>query len=64
MAAAPCRACGNLRKIDIIATDDGWSQPPCYSCGDPGYLEPYSEENADEDEESITSRLAPKTVMT
>lgn len=41
MSAEPCEVCGNLRKIDIMASPDGWHQPPCYNCGDPGYIEPF-----------------------
>lgn len=39
MAAEPCKVCGHLRKIDIIMASDGWHQPQCYNCGDPGYIE-------------------------
>lgn len=42
MAAEPCKKCGKLRKVDIISTPDGWDQPPCYHCGDPGYIEPFN----------------------
>lgn len=41
MSAHACPKCGELRKVDIIHTSDGWDQPPCYHCGDPGYLEPH-----------------------
>lgn len=41
MSAQPCRNCGELRKCDQVAAPDGWHQPPCYHCGDPGYTEPY-----------------------
>lgn len=43
MSAEPCRNCGALRKVDIIWTPDGWNQPPCYACGDPGYIEPHDD---------------------
>src|SRR6188768_1610342 len=39
MSAHPCPKCGQLRKVDIIHSSDGWHQPPCYHCGDPGYIE-------------------------
>lgn len=41
MSAIPCPVCGNLRKIEQVYTDDGWSNPPCSSCGDPGWIQPY-----------------------
>ena len=50
MAAEPCKKCGKLRKIDIIVASDGWHQPPCYRCGDPGYIEPL---NPDERPETV-----------
>lgn len=40
MSAEVCKKCGKLRKVDIIIASDGWHQPPCYNCGDPGYIEP------------------------
>lgn len=43
MAAEPCPKCGELRKVDVVWTSDGWAQPECYSCGDPGYLEPHED---------------------
>jgi hypothetical protein len=43
MAGVACPKCGKIRKIDIISTPDGWNQPPCYNCGDPGYIEPYDD---------------------
>jgi hypothetical protein len=49
MAWHNCPVCNELRKVDIMSTSDGWSQPPCYNCGDPGYLEPYSTEAFSED---------------
>jgi hypothetical protein len=45
MAAEPCVICGNLRKVDIIWTSEGWQQPACYHCGNPGYLEPHDGKN-------------------
>lgn len=43
MSAHPCPKCEKLRKVDIFITPDGWIQPPCYNCGDPGYLEPFDQ---------------------
>lgn len=54
MAGIPCKVCGKIRKINIIAAPDGWHQPSCYNCGDPGYIEPLSDE--------IISK-APKKIM-
>lgn len=50
MAAESCKKCGKLRKVDIIACSDGWYQPPCYSCGDPGYIEPFDLEEDNENQ--------------
>ena len=47
MAWHRCPKCGEWRKIDIVIASDGWHQPPCYSCGDPGYLEPLEEAKND-----------------
>lgn len=34
-----CPECDNWRKIDTVWTPEGWVQPPCYTCGAPGWLE-------------------------
>jgi hypothetical protein len=34
-----------LRKVDIIVASDGWHQPACVYCGDPGYVEPLEVED-------------------
>ena len=41
MSAEPCRVCGKLRKVDIVFDSNGWQQPSCIHCGDPGYYEPF-----------------------
>lgn len=43
MAGMPCPKCGHIRKVDVVISSDGWHQPPCYNCGDPGYIEPIDE---------------------
>jgi len=45
VSAVPCPECGALRKVEQISTPDGWSNPPCWSCGDPGWLQPYDEDD-------------------
>lgn len=41
MSAIPCPVCGKLRKVEQIATPEGWANPPCWRCGDPGWTQPY-----------------------
>lgn len=53
MSAMPCPKCGKLRKVDIVCAPDGWHQPPCYNCGDPGYIEPFEEE----EEQMVSSNM-------
>lgn len=48
MAWHRCPKCGEWRKVDNCIGPDGWHQPPCYECGDPGYLEPLEEKKDDE----------------
>jgi hypothetical protein len=36
-----CPKCNSWRKVDINIGSDGWHQPACVHCGDPGYLEPF-----------------------
>lgn len=45
MAAEPCKKCGKLRKIDIVFAPDGIHQPPCIHCGDPGHIDPITDDN-------------------
>lgn len=40
MSAIPCPVCGRLRKVDQVVSADGWHQPDCWSCGDPGWTNP------------------------
>lgn len=42
MSAIPCPVCGQLRKVEQIAAPEGWINPPCYRCGDPGWTQPHS----------------------
>lgn len=56
MAWHACPKCGEWRKVDVVIASDGWHQPPCYACGDPGYLEPLEElglkaQNKEEEDE-------------
>ena len=53
MAGIACPKCGKIRKIDIIAASDGWHQPPCYNCGDTGYIELFSDEIISKAEKTI-----------
>jgi hypothetical protein len=70
MSGIPCKVCGKIRKIDIILASDGWHQPPCYNCGDPGYIEPVENyrvnpELKDTDTvEDIVTTIEYKIVMT
>lgn len=57
MSAHPCPKCGELRKVDIIHASDGWHQPPCYQCGDPGYIEPHEVVVDDSDFQEILEEL-------
>jgi hypothetical protein len=40
-----CPSCGRLRSVEQIATTDGWKNPPCWFCGDPGWMQPYDAED-------------------
>lgn len=40
MSAIPCPACGVLRKVEQIAAPEGWVNPACWNCGDPGWVQP------------------------
>lgn len=52
MSAIPCPVCGAYRKVEQVSAEDGWHNPPCWSCGDPGWVQPY------EDEDSLSGRTA------
>lgn len=34
-----CPECDNWRQVYTVSTSSGWVQPPCYTCGAPGWLE-------------------------
>ena len=40
MSAIPCPVCGRLRKVMQVWSTDGWHNPDCGSCGDPGWINP------------------------
>lgn len=44
MSAINCPKCGKLRKVEQNSTPDGWQNPACGHCGDPGWLEPYGDD--------------------
>ena len=56
MAWHRCPVCNAWRKVDNVISSDGWHQPPCYSCGDPGYIEPL-ESQVEEENESLSRAL-------
>jgi hypothetical protein len=36
----PCPVCGQLRKVENVWTPGGFVNGPCWSCGDPGWMQP------------------------
>lgn len=45
MSAIPCEVCGVLRKVEQVFAEDGWHNPPCWSCGAPGWVQPPEEDD-------------------
>lgn len=45
MSAIPCPVCGQLRKVEQVWTEAGWINPPCYRCGDPGWVQPDTDDS-------------------
>jgi hypothetical protein len=40
VSAIPCPVCGQLRKVMQVWSSEGWHNPACWSCGDPGWIAP------------------------
>lgn len=40
MSGIVCPNCGAIRKIEQVWTKDGWINPECWSCKDPGWVQP------------------------
>lgn len=53
MSAIPCPVCQQLRSVEQVSTPDGWLNPPCWNCGDPGWTQPYGQEDP------LAGRIAP-----
>lgn len=45
MSAIPCPVCGKLRKVEQVSAPEGWVNPQCWNCGDPGWVQPYDEDD-------------------
>ena len=45
MSGIACPECGAIRKVEQTFTKDGWVNPACWSCGDPGWLQPLDAED-------------------
>jgi hypothetical protein len=47
MSGIECPKCGTIRKIEQAFSTDGWHNPPCWYCGDAGWINPGEDEGGD-----------------
>lgn len=40
MSGIQCPKCGSTRKIEQVFAEDGFHNPPCWYCGDGGWVNP------------------------
>lgn len=45
MSWIECPVCGAFRSIEKVWTPEGFPNPPCANCGDPGWLQPLDAED-------------------